>query len=152
MGVLWFVRVISVAPWWSSGSFGFVGFILLRREGRWIQWGVPSWLSGPFGFVGFIQSRNGGRRVHWIHCCVPLCLSGSLWFVGSCPGVGLDSSGRALGVVRFIRASPWGRRVHSGSFGRGRRVHSGSFMRALGVHSGSFMCGLQVIGFIWALL
>ena len=124
LGVIGFVRVRwiqSDAPYWSSDSFGlvgfihawpggrrvlfgFVGFTRVRPAGRWVHSGEHLRSSCSFGFVGFIRAHPGGR---WIH-------SGSL---GSCMHdlvviwVGranlrerLGSFGRVLSVVGLIRA------------------------------------------------
>ena len=84
--------VNSGAPFGSSGSFGFVGFV---RAGRRVHsgslssfWHVLGW-SGSFRFVGLIWLRPWGCQVH---------------------SISLGSFGRTLGVVGFIwvrSGAPW---------------------------------------------
>ena len=110
LGVAGLIRVNSGAPWRSSRSFRFVGFIQVRPGARRVHLGllgsfgralrvcrfhsVKPWVSlGSFGILGFIHVRPGGSRVH----------SGSL-----------RSFVRALGVVVFIPV----RWVHSCAAGR----------------------------------
>ena len=80
MRIVGFIQVLSArsgAPWWSSYSFGFVGF-----TGFWIH-------SGSFGsfrcdlrivvfiwFVGFVGKHPVGRKFSWVS------LGRALWVVG----------------------------------------------------------------------
>ena len=119
---VWMIRarvslVHSGAPQWSSGSSGFVWLIRARL-------GVCRVDSGSFGSFGrasrVIRVRHratGFVRVHLVHSGSPLRSSGSfvfVWFIRASPGgrsVYSGSFGRAPGVVGFIWAHPGGSRV-----------------------------------------
>ena len=137
--------VHSGMPWGSSGSFGYVLFILALAmvvvfiRVLWVHSGAPWRSSGTFDFVGFIPVRPRRRRVQ----------SGTLGSFVRALGVVVfipaRSEGRwgtscgslgSFGFVGFIQALPGGRWVHSGWLGssarpQGRRVHLRSFGRAL---------------------
>ena len=110
---LWVILIIwlrSGAPWWSLGSLGRAlrvdGFIPARPVGRWVHSGAL-WVSSVS--LEFIRARFWGRRFHLAY---------------------LGAFRRTFGVVLFIRALAWDRRVHSGSF-----VGVVGFIRICCVHS-----------------
>ena len=62
-------RVHSDAPWVSSGSFGFVGFIWARPGGRRVHSGSLGSFGRTLCVVRFIRAR-------WVDSGVPLVSSG----------------------------------------------------------------------------
>ena len=175
LGVVVFIRVNSVAPWWSSGSFGFVALIQARPWGRrvhsgWslgvvvfirVRWvnagGLSLRLFGcAVGVVGFLLAPIGCGRVCCVHSGAPRGIAGSFGFIREHNGhsrvhsCSLRSFNRALLVVRFIHSGA--RRPH---FNSGARRGSFVFFvfirvhpRGRRVHLGSFGYALLVVEFI----